>query len=134
MLSQKIMALGTYTITINAGTDGNTFTDACGNQTPVGTSATFTVSALGPDVVVNNITSSYCGQANAGADAVVSGGTAPYTYYWNSVPPQTTPSVTGLPPGSFYVRVIDANGCREIIYSRCLTIRLSRPISHWRAR
>ena len=115
MLSQKIMALGTYTITINAGTDGNTFTDACGNQTPVGTSATFTVSALGPDVVVNNITSSYCGQANAGADAVVSGGTAPYTYYWNSVPPQTTPSVSGLPPGNFYVRVIDANGCREVI-------------------
>ena len=115
MLSQKIMVLGTYTITIVSGTDGNAFTDACGNQTSAGTSATFTVSELGPNMVVSNIISSYCGQTNGGADAVVSGGVAPYSYYWNSVPVQNTPSATGLPPGNFYVRVIDANGCREVI-------------------
>ncbi len=126
MFSQKIMVLGTYTITIISGTDGNAFTDACGNQTSAGTSATFTVSELGPNVVVSNIISSYCGQTNGGADAVVSGGVAPYSYYWNSAPPQNTSSATGLPPGNFYVRVIDANGCREVI---TFTVTNNTPIT-----
>ncbi|GHV14888.1 hypothetical protein FACS1894169_04730 [Bacteroidia bacterium] len=37
------------------------------------------------------------------------GGTAPYTYTWNTS--DTTPSVTGLGAGNYFVVVQDANGC-----------------------
>jgi large repetitive protein len=45
------------------------------------------------------------------ATASVSGGTPPYTYLWNSVPPATGASVTGLPAGNYTVTVTDINGC-----------------------
>ncbi|MBL0020119.1 MAG: SprB repeat-containing protein [Bacteroidetes bacterium] len=35
----------------------------------------------------------------------------PYTYVWSTIPPQFTPSVTGLGVGSHYVTVTDAAGC-----------------------
>jgi hypothetical protein len=45
------------------------------------------------------------------AKAVPSGGTAPYTYLWNTDPAQTTALATGLPAGSLTVTVTDNNGC-----------------------
>ena len=54
---------------------------------------------------------------NGGSDgeAIVSasGGTAPYSYSWNTVPPQTTDTATGLPAGSYTVTVTDDQGCTE---------------------
>ncbi|MBW8051017.1 MAG: T9SS type A sorting domain-containing protein [Cytophagales bacterium] len=50
--------------------------------------------------------------ANVGtAKVVVSGGTPPYTYLWNTTPPQTADSIGGLAPGTYTVTVTDANGC-----------------------
>ena len=43
------------------------------------------------------------------ATATVTGGTAPYTYSWSTS--DTTATITGLAPGSYYVTVTDANGC-----------------------
>ncbi len=48
---------------------------------------------------------------DATATATVSGGDAPYTYEWNSDPPQFSPTATGLAAGTYYVTVKDANGC-----------------------
>jgi gliding motility-associated-like protein len=45
------------------------------------------------------------------AKAVPTGGTAPYTYLWNTDPAQTTALATGLPAGSVTVTVTDNNGC-----------------------
>lgn len=42
---------------------------------------------------------------------VVGGGTDPYSYKWNSVPPQTTATATGLKSGTYVVDVADAQGC-----------------------
>jgi hypothetical protein len=50
--------------------------------------------------------------------ATPSGGVAPYTYYWNTTPVQTTPTATGLTAGNYYqVIVTDANGCTQVGYS-----------------
>ena len=53
-----------------------------------------------------------CNGGNDGtATAVPSGGLAPYTYLWNTVPPQSTPTATDLTAGIYMVTVTDANGC-----------------------
>lgn len=50
---------------------------------------------------------------NDGSASVVniSGGTAPYTYFWNSTPPQFTATASNLAPGYYNVVVTDAGGC-----------------------
>ena len=54
------------------------------------------------------------GRGNEGkANAVVTGGTPPYTYLWNSIPAQTTSRATALYQGFHTVDVVDANGCLE---------------------
>ena len=53
-----------------------------------------------------------CFNGNNGAATVnVSGGNAPYSYQWNTVPVQTTATATGLTAGMYTVLVSDANGC-----------------------
>jgi gliding motility-associated-like protein len=57
------------------------------------------------------------------------GGTQPYTYSWNTDPVQTTPSISGLAPGSYTVTVSDANGCTteqtfELTEPEALTVGL----------
>lgn len=45
------------------------------------------------------------------AIAVVSGGTAPYSYNWDDPASQTTQTATGLVTGAYAVTVTDAQGC-----------------------
>jgi uncharacterized repeat protein (TIGR01451 family) len=45
------------------------------------------------------------------------GGTAPYTYSWNTVPVQTTATATGLSNGTYSCLVTDNNGCTVTIYA-----------------
>jgi hypothetical protein len=51
------------------------------------------------------------GGSNASANAAASGGTAPYTYSWNTVPVKTTSLIFGLSAGTYTVTVTDAKGC-----------------------
>lgn len=54
------------------------------------------------------------GQPNTITANIVPGtGTAPFTYYWNTVPVQNTASVTVSNAGLYQATVIDANGCRS---------------------
>jgi gliding motility-associated-like protein len=53
------------------------------------------------------------GGNNGSAAVTASGGTTPYSYSWNSVPPQTTANATGLPAGSYTVTITDANNCTQ---------------------
>jgi gliding motility-associated-like protein len=39
------------------------------------------------------------------------GGTAPYSFLWDTTPAQTTATATGLAAGTYEVTVTDANGC-----------------------
>lgn len=59
-----------------------------------------------------------CGVATTNATAQVSGGTAPYSFLWNTG--VMTQTVTGLTAGSYSVTVTDANGCSS---NKSLTIR-----------
>ncbi|HYG51213.1 MAG TPA: gliding motility-associated C-terminal domain-containing protein [Flavobacteriales bacterium] len=53
--------------------------------------------------------------SNATATVIPSGGTAPYTYSWNTVPVQTTSTATGLGPGTYIATVTDSNGCSDTL-------------------
>ncbi len=46
----------------------------------------------------------------------------PYSYVWNTVPAQTTPTITGLPSGTYVVQISDDLGC-----DTTLTIALVDP-------
>jgi hypothetical protein len=51
----------------------------------------------------------------------VGGGTAPFSYSWNTSPVQTTTTATGLPVGSYAATVTDANGCSFTSSSTSIT-------------
>ena len=61
---------------------------------------------------ISNSTNVSCfGENNGSATATVSGGTAPYSYSWNTVPAQTSAIATGLKAGNYSVLISDLNGC-----------------------
>ena len=49
---------------------------------------------------------------NGSATVIVSGGTPPYLYTWNTDDQNMTESVSGQPEGFYTVLIIDDNGCR----------------------
>ena len=51
------------------------------------------------------------GQCNGTGTINPSGGTPPYSYSWNTVPPQLTQTATGLCAGTYTAYCTDANGC-----------------------
>lgn len=57
---------------------------------------------------------SICSASNGSATATPNGGTAPYTYAWNTVPAQNTQTATGLAPGQYIVTVTDGTGCTTV--------------------
>ncbi len=97
---------GTYNYTVSSA-------DGC--------SVTGTVNVSGPDeelTISETHTNVACGNGTASIDITVTGGTAPYTYLWNSlligsIPPgqANNEDITGLTAGIYFVRVMDANGC-----------------------
>ncbi|CAM3411999.1 gliding motility-associated C-terminal domain-containing protein [Flavobacterium chungbukense] len=90
---------GTYTLTV---------TDDCSSQSNsviIGEPAE-ALTAAKSQVDVS------CGGASTGSATVtVSGGTAAYTYLWNTTPVQTTATANNLAAGSYSVKITDANGC-----------------------
>jgi hypothetical protein len=59
----------------------------------------------------NNPTCGTCVDGNA--NVIVSGGSAPYTYSWNTSPVQTTASLLSVGIGKYIVTITDANGCTK---------------------
>lgn len=92
------LAAGTYTVTI---------IDTKGCQ------ATAMVSITQPSgmTLSTSAVNATCGTSNGQASVGVTGGTAPYTYLWNSSPNQTTVTATGLPAANYIVTVTDNNNC-----------------------
>ena len=92
---------GTYTVII---TDNNSCTS----------SSTVTITEPTPIVTATSSVTATCGSDDGTATAVPSGGTAPYSYLWSTVPPQTTSSATGLFSGIYSVTITDDSGCVDI--------------------
>ena len=95
-----------------AGVYDVTVTDAsgCSSNGPVtvpGTPGPIIDSAVVVDVACN-------GGGNGSAQILVSSGTAPFTYTWNTTPIQTNATATGLSGGQYITTVTDASGCQDI--------------------
>ncbi len=94
-----LLATGTYTLTVTAMGCSNTDTTyATVNPTPSSTMGS-----------VVNVTCN--GLSDGSATISVSGGTAPYLYFWDDALNQTTATATGLAAGNYIAYVSDANGC-----------------------
>jgi len=53
-----------------------------------------------------------CQQPSGGSMTLnTSGGQAPFSYSWNTTPPQTGATVTNVPPGTYTVTITQGNGC-----------------------
>jgi large repetitive protein len=114
---------GTYTCTINNGTDGNTLTDNCNNNMLVGTSFTFVVI---PPVAVQISPSFGCsGTATGSITATGIGGTPPYQYKLNAGAYSAANTFNGLTASTYTVFVKDSIGC---IHDTIITLAASPPI------
>lgn len=86
----------------------------------------FSTTITQPPLLVATMTDSVdviCfGDATGSATVTVTGGTTPYNYMWNTVPPQTTAVASNLPAGNYTVTVSDANGC-----TKSASVSLSQP-------
>lgn len=94
---------GTYTVTV---------TDANGCEETV----TITVNPLlctGFSVAINTESLSCFEAGDGSATAVVTGGTAPFTYSWSNG--GTTATISGLAAGSYTVTVTDAVNCSQTV-------------------
>lgn len=90
---------GTYTVTV---TDAN----GCTEETSVEIEAPSEITIV---FDVNHV--SCVGFADGSLEAIVSGGTSPYNYEWNTPGNPTTSNINDLEPGTYGVTVTDANGC-----------------------
>ena len=66
------------------------------------------------------------GGSNGSATAIVSGGTATYSYSWNSNPVQTTSMLSNVAAGSYLLTVTDSKGC---IATASVTITQPPPLT-----
>ena len=95
------LVAGTYTLTV---TDAN----GCSKVQQV----IITQPSGGLSSTISNSTNVSCfGGNNGSATVTVVGGTAPYSYSWNTVPVQTSATATGLKAGNYSVLISDLNGC-----------------------
>jgi gliding motility-associated-like protein len=89
---------GTYTLTA---------TDASGCSA----SATASITQPAGMNLTASVTEATCGSPNGSISVIVSGGTGPYAYSWNTTPVQTTTVASNLAAGVYTLTVTDATGC-----------------------
>lgn len=97
------LAAGTYTVSV---IDAN----GCLSGTQ-----TVTIAQIGGFSVTPTQSNVTCFGSNNGSATVTpsTGGTPPYTYLWNTNPPQTTPTISNIPAGNYTVNITDATGCTQ---------------------
>jgi len=93
------LTTGNYTVIV---TDANGCTT--NSSVSITEPAEFTATAAGTNVNCN-------GASNGTANAIVTGGTIPYAYSWNTSPVQTTATAINLSAGNYECTITDAQGC-----------------------
>lgn len=97
-LSASGLTAGAFTVTIS---DAN-------NCTAV---TTVNISQPAAITLTTTKTNAHCGLPDGTATVTATGGSAPYTVVWNTIPPQLSVTATGLMAGTYSVVVTDANNC-----------------------
>lgn len=90
----------------------------------------FYISNTSPIAPHGTYTAPTCSNLNGSVSVAPTGGTPPYAYLWNTVPPQFTATVTGLGVGSYNCQITDANGCvgsyyTSLPYNSTLTVNVT---------
>ena len=98
-------------INVPAGTYSVKVTDA--NGCSATSFATITEPTKLTNVIASPVKHVQCfGESNGSATVSQPlGGTPPYSYQWNTVPPQSTQTINNIKAGEYTVVVTDANGC-----------------------
>ena len=99
---------GTILPNLCAGSYQVTVTDSIGN-TEEDSIVVYEPTPIEPTVVSNDASCPTSCDGNAAVSAI--GGAGSYTYYWNTVPPSTNSTATGLCEGSYNYVVSDASNC-----------------------
>lgn len=89
-------------------------TYVCTVITSTGCSVPYTVvvtPANGANANLSSAPAKCNGTASGTAFSAPTGGTSPYTFVWNTVPPQLNDTATALAPGDYVVTVTDSEGC-----------------------
>lgn len=96
--NRSALSKGNYTVTVS---DGN------------GCSSISSSSVQEPEAMEVNITTvgTGCSSATGSANAIVTKGTAPYSYNWSSNSNIHTSNISGVAAGNISVSITDANGC-----------------------
>ncbi|MBK6935254.1 MAG: gliding motility-associated C-terminal domain-containing protein [Bacteroidales bacterium] len=81
-----------------------------GSSCSASASITVTINPL-PNFEINT-QPAYCDAFNGQATIEHLSGTPPFQYLWNTYPQQTTQEITELCGGTYFVTVVDANGCK----------------------
>jgi gliding motility-associated-like protein len=100
--SAKGLSAGSYTVTVTSA---------------IGCIGTATVNIQEPPILdAKLIAKGTCpGFIQGSISANVTGGNTPYSYAWNTTPVQTTGSISGLAPGSYFLTVTDNRGCTDTV-------------------
>ncbi len=109
------LTAGTYTVTV---TDAGACT--------VSGNVTISQPATDMSISISQVNVMCSGGAEGSASATATGGLAPYTYTWNTVPAQTKETATDLSAGTYIITVTDSHGC---VKTRSVTITEAQPIT-----
>ncbi|MDI3527883.1 MAG: large repetitive protein [Tenuifilum sp.] len=102
---------GSYTATLidDKGTPGDTSDDD---------TTTVNVDITEPAQILDGSITAYPTTCFGGNDGILdltpTGGTAPYSYSWNTTPVKTTQDINNLSAGTYQVTITDQNGCTAI--------------------
>lgn len=88
------------------GTQSVTYTVTNGNCSA---SSTQDITVVDPQLTLSATNVTCFGETDGTLDVTVTSGSGTYTYNWNTAPPQTTASVTGVAAGTYTVTVTDGS-------------------------